>query len=124
MTTIEIIKLIVELLDLGRFDYADEKVCQRQMEKFLSEKGIKFIREHNLRGDHGIVDFYFPTSGVALEAKAFKGWSKKRVYRQCERYCLSDEVNGLILATGKSQGLPAEIHGKPTTVYQLGRGFL
>jgi hypothetical protein len=33
-------------------------------------------------------------------------------------------VRGLILATGKAQGLPPSIHGKPVKVYQLGLGSL
>ena len=107
----------------GRFDYSDEKICQNQIEEFLNRKGITFLREHELPGA-GITDFYFPNSRLVLEVKAGKGWSKRGVYRQCERYCGHPDVQGLLLATGKIQGMPESINGRPVRIYQLGIGFL
>ena len=113
---------LIELLSRGRFDYADEKVCQEQIEKYLIVNKITFIRECAF--DNGIVDFFFPKSGLVLEVKASSKWGKTQVYRQCERYCENQEVTGLVLATGKAQGLPRQINGKPVGIYQLGIGLL
>lgn len=111
------------LIQKGRFDYSDEKICQNQIESFLISNRISFFREYSI-ADVGITDFYFPKSKIVLEVKAGKAWSKRGVFRQCERYCSHPEVHGLILATGKIQGLPPIIFGKPVLIYQLGLGFL
>ncbi len=124
MNTEQTLSLLIRLLRTRSFDYADEKVCQVQMDEFLRAKGLSFLREHDFGGGVGICDFFFPRSGIVLEAKAFKSWSKRQVYRQCERYCGHSEVSGLLLATGKAQGLPDAICGKPARVYQLGLGAL
>lgn len=124
MSTEQTLSVLIRLLRTRAFDYADEKTCQVQMEQFLREKGLCFIREYDFGGGVGICDFFFPRSGIVLEAKAYKTWSKRQVYRQCERYCGHPMVSGLLLATGKAQGLPAAICGKPSRVYQLGLGAL
>jgi len=124
MSVEELIGVLMRLLRTRAFNYADEKVCQAEMEAFLTEKGIAYLREHNFGEGVGVCDFFLPRSGIVLEAKAFKTWSKRQVYRQCERYCGRPEVTGLLLATGKAQGLPDTICGKPTRVYQLGLGAL
>lgn len=110
------------LLTTGRFDYADEKVCQAQIEDHLTAAGVPFEREFNL--GCGYVDFYFPRSWICLEVKASTSLSKMAIFRQCERYCSSDQVQGLLLATGSAQGLPEAIGGKPVLLYQLGLGML
>ena len=112
------IDAIVEILKRGRFDYADEKICQSQIENHLLQCGVEFIREYVFA--NGIADFFFPNSGLVLEIKGSSQWSKTRVFRQCERYCENKEVTGLVLATGKAQGLPGSINGKPVRIYQLG----
>ncbi|WP_415913096.1 hypothetical protein [Neptuniibacter sp. QD37_11] len=118
--SIEPIQALIQLLSRGRFDYVDEKVCQEQIERFLITKGVEFEREYILPEGNGIIDFYFPKSGLGLEIKASAQWSKTEVYRQCERYCKCEQITGLVLATGKSQGLPESINGKPVQVFKLG----
>lgn len=107
----------------GRFDYSDEAICQNQIADHLNLHGIEFKKEHRL-DQKNICDFWIPDGGLAIEVKAGKSWSKMNVYRQVERYCRCEQVNGLILATGKVQGLPDSICGKPIRIYQLGLGFL
>lgn len=124
MSAEEALNVIALLLRTRAFDYVDEKICQDQIEGFLKEKGLLFIREHDFGGGVGVCDFFFPRSGIVLEVKAFKTWSKKQVYRQCERYCGHPDVKGLLLATGRAQGLPGTLCGKPTRVYQLGLAAL
>ncbi len=123
MATAHPIDILIRLLGEGRFDYSDESECQRQIAVFLTERGVTFTKEHDL-GGAGICDFYFTKSRIVLEVKAGKQWNKREVYRQCERYCRHDEVQGLVLATGRIQGMPPTICGKPVRVYQLGLGFL
>lgn len=123
MATPHPIDILTRLLGEGRFDYSDETECQRQIAAFLTERGVAFVKEHDL-GEAGICDFYFVKSKLVLEVKAGKQWNKRGVYRQCERYCSHQDVQGLVLATGRIQGLPSNICGKPVRVYQLGLGFL
>lgn len=124
MNTVEIMGILMRVLQTRSFNYADEKLCQIEIEQLLQDKGITYLREHNFGDGVGVCDFLLPRSGIVLEAKAFKTWSKKEVFRQCERYCSRSEVNGLLLATGKAQGLPDTIGGKPARVYLLGLGAL
>jgi len=116
------IDALFQLLSLVAFDYHDESVCQMQLEEYLKDSGIEFHREFKLCG--GIIDFYFPKSKLGLEVKANKTWGKTKVYRQCERYLADDRLHGLILATGKTQGMPQLINDKPIKVLQLGVAFL
>lgn len=116
------IEALLGLLSRGQFDYADETKCQLMIEDFLLGCGAVFHREFQL--SDGIVDFFFPRSGLCLEVKASKQWSRRAVYRQCERYCKDARVMGLVLATGRSQGLPDLINGKPVRVLALGAAFL
>lgn len=122
MIKLEPIDAIVELLRRGRFDYADEKICQSQIASQFLKVGVVFEKEFAF--ENGTADFFFPRSGIVLEVKASRHWNKTQVYRQCERYCENDIVKGLVLATGKAQGLPQKIYGKPIRVYQLGIGQL
>lgn len=110
------------LLSTGRFDYADEQTCQQQIATFLARHNVPFQREFKLGSRY--IDFYFPRSKLGLEIKASKQLSRRAVYRQCKAYCEFEELSGLLLATGRYQGLPSEIEGKPTKVLQLGVAFL
>jgi hypothetical protein len=113
------LRYLSKIMQTGRFDYVDESVCQAQIEKHLTTLGVTFVKEHRL-AEGGIVDFFFPKSGIAMEVKASKQWSKMRVYRQCERYCENEDVKGILLATARSQTLPTHIKGKPAAVFNLG----
>jgi len=119
LTTREVLNYLVDILTAGRFDYIDEVVCQNQIEEHLLKLEINYKREYRL-GDGGIVDFYFPKSGIGLEVKASKQWSKIKVFRQCERYCKNPQIKGLLLATARSQALPESIEDKPVEVFSLG----
>jgi hypothetical protein len=119
--------LIVLSSLLGRQQYRlnDEKQCQEDIGNWLSENNVCYVSEFKLSaGGYGIVDFYLPNSRLAIEVKAAKKWPKLKVLRQCERYCLDDDIDGLLLATAKFQGLPVELHGKPSMVFLLSRASL
>lgn len=115
--------LLQSLLLSGRFDCQDETRCQDQVAILLECHGVPFEREYRL-SSQDIIDFYLPRSGLGIEVKVFKRWSKRAVYRQVERYCGHDQVKGLLLATAKAQGLPIAIAGKPVRVHQLGLSAL
>jgi hypothetical protein len=118
------IDALIEVLRKGKYEFADEKICQDHMEEHFDNLGLRFQREYRLSDGRSIIDFYFPNSGLGLEVKASKTWNKMGVYRQCERYCRNPEVKGLILATAKPQGLPELIEGKPSRFYHLGENGL
>ncbi|MBT2909663.1 hypothetical protein PL84_03585 [Vibrio anguillarum] len=118
------LEALIGILRKGKYEFADEKVCQEHMAKHFESLGLRFEREYRLSDGRSIIDFFFPNSGIGLEVKASKAWNKMGVYRQCERYCLNSEVAGLILATAKPQGLPEHIEGKPTRFYHLGENGL
>lgn len=59
---------------------------------------------------------------VGIEIKVKGG--RAAIVRQCEGYCQSDDIDGLILAANRSVALPEEINGKPVMVASLGRGWL
>ncbi|WP_194591721.1 hypothetical protein, partial [Vibrio anguillarum] len=94
-----------DILFTGKYSLSDEVAAQDDIEKVLIKHGISYEREKHL-SDTDIVDFFLPESGVAIEVKAAKEWSKTRVHAQCERYCQHENVKGIVLATAKMQGLP------------------
>lgn len=116
------INSLITLLKSGQFTLIDEKLCQDDIQDLLDKYNVPYKREYNL--GTGIVDFYLTRSRIAIEVKAIKKWQKLEVYRQCERYCQSEEVDGLLLATGASLTLPDSINDKPTMVYHLAKSNL
>ncbi len=112
-----------DVLMKGKYSLTDERASQDDIENVLKKNGVRYEREKRF-GDSDIVDFFLPDTGVAIEVKAAKDWSKSRVHAQCKRYCEHDEVKGIVLATAKMQGLPKFIEGKPARVFQLSSSFI
>ena len=103
---------IDDLADLlGRYWYRapDEDVLQEGIALVLAENGVEFARERDLAG--GRLDFW--ADGVAIEAKV--GGSLLALTRQVQRYCLCDEVAGVIVVSRRRahDGLPTLLAGKP-----------
>ncbi|MDC5753585.1 SNF2-related protein [Vibrio europaeus] len=107
-----------DILLSGKYSLSDEMIAQDDIEKVLIKHGVEYEREKHMN-ESDIVDFFLPATGVVIEVKAAKDWSKTRVHAQCERYCQHDSVKGIVLATAKMQGLPKFIAGKPTKVFQM-----
>jgi hypothetical protein len=107
-----------DILLSGKYSLYDEMAAQDDIEKVLIKHGVAYEREKHM-SESDIVDFFLPVTGVVIEVKAAKDWSKTRVHAQCERYCQHDNVKGIVLATAKMQGLPKFIAGKPTKVFQM-----
>jgi len=118
MKTETAIQYLLQILARGRFNYVNEIRCQDQIAEYFNCLKMSFEREYQL--GNRFVDFYLPNSGLALEIKASKNWSKIKVYRQCEYYCSFKDIKGLVLATAKAQSLPKFIQGKPVSVFSLG----
>ena len=121
--TIKAMNALQKILRRRAFDYIDEKVCQNQIQELLLQLEVEHNREYALSSE-SIIDFYFPRSQIGLEVKAAKKWSKMGVFRQVERYTEQDCISGIVLASGRAQGLPKIINGKPVAVYQFGLSAL
>lgn len=114
---------LVRQIQLQKFRTTPEKSTQLDVEQYLKASGMNFEREKRL-SEHDIPDFLIQSQygGIVLEVKT--KCSRMTIYRQLERYAEHKEVDGLILLTGTSMGLPNEINGKPAMVASLGVGWL
>jgi hypothetical protein len=110
---------IIRFIESRRWPISDEKALQAMMAKQFAAAGVAVRREMRL-SDQDIVDFM--VDHVAIEVK-IKG-QRREHYRQCERYCMHDQVHALVLATAKMMGLPPTINGKPVFTASLSRGWL
>jgi hypothetical protein len=108
------------ILETRRFTLGDEKLLQLEMAEFFRSEGWPFEREKAL-GNGDICDFFI-AGCVAVEVK-IKG-ARSAIYRQCERYCMHDEVRAIVLATAVAMAVPERIMGKPAFVALLGTGWL
>lgn len=115
------IQEIIRLLSSTRFPLSNEKLLQAAIEEEFDAHGVEHLREHRLSGAD-IVDFYFPASRIAAEAK-IKG-SKRAIYSQMVRYAAHETVDELILVTNVPMGMPSEINGKPVYMVSLARAWL
>ncbi len=115
------IEIIIQTLSSARFPIDNEKQTQEAIANILLQKNIEYIREFHL-DEKNIPDFFILNGEIAIEIK-IKGKAMK-IYKQCERYCKSDQVKQLILITNRSMGFPKEINGKPCYVINIGRAWL
>lgn len=105
-----------------RFRYSTEKDLQAGIQRALQAAGIVHEREWKLGGDLGVVDFMVGRIAVEIKTKG----SPSQVARQLIRYCKSEEVDAIILVTGKSAlgTLPETLNGKPVYLLALWGTFL
>jgi hypothetical protein len=116
--TIDINSLYL-LLSSCRFQLADEKRLQGEIEGLLLAKCIPFEREYHL-SKAACIDFMVDGIGVEVKTKG----SARNIFRQCEKYCAFQAVTQFILLTNRSMGLPESIMGKPAYLINLGRAWL
>lgn len=111
-----------EKLRLQRFCTVQEKQTQIEIEQFLAVSGYIFEREKRL-SNRDIPDFFIvsPHGCLVLEVKT--RFPRRQIFRQLERYASYDSVDGLILLSGTSMGLPNMINGKPCALVSLGEGW-
>lgn len=110
---------LISLLRVKRFSTFNEKITQSEIEKVLTGY-FSFEREKRLDAEN-IIDF-FVNDEIGVEVKI--AGKKKAIYRQCERYCLFDEIKYLILVTAKPIALPTHIHNKPCFVLNTSYSWL
>lgn len=115
------VKALAHLINRKLHTTQSEELLQSSVERQLEEAGANFLRE-KLLSSRDRVDFFFPNSGVALELKLKKGWSKMDVFRQIERYAEHEEVKALVLLTNIQMTLPTAILSKPAFVISLREG--
>lgn len=113
---------ILDFLGRVSLSVSTEKEMQHDLSICLEENHFNFKREYWL-GDNGIIDFYFPDEKIGLELKIKKG-SPISIFRQLERYSLSDDIESLILLTNKSMGVPKLSTGKNVILMSAGRSWL
>lgn len=111
---------VAHAISRWKYDLQSEKVTQAQIRRALEHADIEFEQESAI-GPRDIVDFLCE-DGVAVEVK-LKG-QMRAIHRQLVRYCESDRVEALILATARAMVLPKEINGKPCMVLHLGGAWL
>jgi hypothetical protein len=112
-------RALVRFIESRRWPLSDEKRLQEAVADELTANGYEFEREVPIaRGD--IIDFMVGNVGIELKIKG----QRRAIYRQCERYCLHDRVQGLVLGSVVAMGVPAFVNGKPLFVAHLGIGGL
>ena len=104
---------LVRVLSQYRYPIGSESAFQAGVELVLQTHEISYIREWDLGRQFGRIDFYLPQFCTGIELKV-KG-SPSEVARQLFRYCLSPQVESLVLLTSRSRlgRLPASMNGKP-----------
>ena len=111
-----IIEQIFKRVKGHRIIISNEKDVQAQIDYQL--KSLGFQREHVLSS--GMIDLFY--NGIGIEIK-IKG-NKMSIYRQCERYCLDDEITHFILITNRAMGFPETINDKPCYVINISEAWL
>lgn len=115
-------ELILEI-KRHRFPLDDEKRLQRLLYEVLRIAFPKnqVIREYRLDKENHIDLYVF---NVGIEVKIKKGESKRKILKQCTRYCEFDDIQSLILITGATMGFPEQIHGKNCYIVKLSEAWL
>jgi hypothetical protein len=109
---------IINILKTLRVNPVSEEYdLQREIAGELKKANIEFTPEYNL-GRRSRVDFMIADSGIIIEVKKGKPYTKK-VIEQLYRYAAFAEVKVMILVVETSlMHLPRNVNGKP--VYCIG----
>lgn len=113
---------LCRIIQTGRFDLSDEKVCQAEIADWLEPRlpaGVAMTREARMGRD--IPDFL--VDGVAVEVK-MNSAQPRAVVRQLNRYAAHDDVRALILVSNRAIALPSALNGKPVFAVSLGKAWL
>jgi hypothetical protein len=113
---------MVQLLKQYRYCVGSELDFHRGLDRVLDLHGIPFVREHNLGGDFGRIDFYLPEHRYGIELKV-KG-SPSEVLRQLHRYAQCPQIAALIFVTGRPRlaFAPMALNGKPVLTASIWDG--
>jgi hypothetical protein len=115
------VKDIAIALGRGRFPLTRESELQIEMDAFLRQAlpGVEISREHRL-GPADRPDWLIDGRFV-VEAK-IRGAGRRLIERQVQRYAAYPEVEGIVLATGKS--MPPIVAIVPVVIVHLGKAWL
>lgn len=116
MTTLDRMQAIVAALRARRFSHVDEDELQRGIAEALEAAGIAFEREAVRGRDR----FDFLVGRIVVEVKV-KG-SRAALIEQVYRYAKRLDVDGIVIATTRSQhrGADGIFAGRPCRVVHLG----
>lgn len=115
----EVIDRICDIIASVRFNFSSERELQDGIAMALAHAGVTFIREHHL-GTKDRIDFYIPDGKVGIEVKTKSHSSPSGTASQCLRYCHSDKIDCLVLATSRLRlDLPETLNNKPVRVVQI-----
>lgn len=115
---IQWIEHLSKVLSKYRFNFSNEKDLQAGMGKVFASIGEEFVAEYHL-SDEDIVDFYFPTKKIGVEAKIDHSLSD--LTRQLFRYAQHESILGILVVTSKARlaNLPEEMNHKPIRCHSL-----
>lgn len=102
-----------------RFNLENEKALQIKLDEFFTSLNIDHNREVRLNA-RDIIDFMVDDIGIEVKIKG----SGIDIYKQCMRYCESDQLKHLILVTNKAINLPNMINNKDVYIVNLGKAWL
>lgn len=111
---------IVKTLSGFRYRFCNEYQLQDGVEAVVRASGWEYVREFKLSA-HDRPDFWFPSSGVAVEIKV--DGSTASVIRQIHRYAQHPEVRGIILISSRARhifAIPENISGIPVEALHVG----
>lgn len=113
---------IRRVLRAVKYTYSTEKELQDGIARVLGAAGVAVDREYKLADDLGVIDFRVGRIGIEIKTKG----SPTQVARQLIRYCKSDELDEIILVTGRVAlgELPDQLGGKKLYVLALWGSFL
>ena len=100
----------------------DERGLYAGLASALDAAGIPYERERTI-GPKSRVDFYLPTSRLAVEVKV-QG-SEAAIFRQLTRYASCGDVDGILLVTtrGALTRIPTTIANKPARALRIAGPF-
>lgn len=95
---------IAGVLSRARLNASTETVLQQRIGEALDAAGIVYEREARLAPGERI-DFLCGTVGIEAKLKC----TRRKIWRQLERYAENPLITSLILVTGTAMGLPPAI---------------
>ena len=110
-------RLVKELKGYS-FNYTNEDDLQRGIHEVFSMIDEPLEREYILSSKDRI-DFYWPRHKVGVEVKIDHALTA--LTRQVHRYVQHEDINGILVVTGKIRlnAIPQTINGKPVYLHSL-----
>ena len=104
------IEKLIAFLRRQKFILDNEKHLQEQMfTAFRNELWTDEVEREVWLTDQGadVIDFRIGTIGIEVKIRS----NKRKIYKQCVRYCDTGKLTTLILFTSTTVGMPRTING-------------